>query len=100
MTRPEGLGFLRFSQDRIRTAGLIARALTLALILFVLAARCSHADGVADGDRAFQAERLDDALRFYQAAARGGSAEAQAGIGRVWLARGRLDDAGAAFRRA
>jgi len=84
--------------------GASARAAIIALagLLSALAlpARGVRADDVADGDRAFQAGRLDEALRSYEAAARSGWAEGQAGIGRVRLARGQLEDAVQAFRRA
>jgi tetratricopeptide (TPR) repeat protein len=75
-------------------------ALAGLLAALVLPARSVRADDVADGDRAFQAGHLDDALRWYEAAARSGWAEGQAGIGRVHLARGRLEEAIRAFRRA
>ncbi len=72
-------------------------AMCIAGALVAVAAR---ADEVADGDRAFAAGRLDEALRHYQQAAKSGSPIGQAGVGRVWLRRGRYELAMEAFQQA
>ncbi len=81
------------------------RAVSLGTLMALLAAGIltigiARADGVRDGDRAFEAGRIEDALRSYEQAARAGSAGGQAGIGRVFLRRGRYEKAMEAFRRA
>ena len=89
-------------RPRAAITDVVTRGLARALCCSIaLALACGAAlAGVRDGDRAFEAGRHEEALRYYEAAARSGSAEAQAGIGRVRLAQLRLDDALQAFRRA
>jgi len=59
-----------------------------------------RADDLKDGRAAFQAGRLDDALKLFESAASQGSAEGRAGVGQVWLKRRQYDKALAAFQTA
>ncbi len=65
-----------------------------------LAPGAARADAAHDGDRAFEAGHLDEAMSFYQKAASQGSAIGEAGVGRVWLRRGQYDKALVAFHAA
>ncbi len=60
----------------------------------------ARADDLRDGRSALQAGRLDDAMRFFEAAAQQGQAEGRAGVGLVWLRRHQLAKANEAFQLA
>ncbi len=90
---------------RVRRRGgavvlLVAVAALCAALALSLAPRPAHGDSVRDGDRALGAGRLEEAMRSYERAASAGAAAGQAGVGRVWLRRGRFERALEAFRRA
>ena len=97
---------MHLSQSQQRPAPGIGRArnfaITAAFVALALVARSAlgGANDVTEGDRALAAGHLDEALVHYQSAAKGGWAEGQAGVGRVFLERGRLDQALEAFRHA
>lgn len=76
-------------------AGVMAVLLALALGAIV-----AQADNLRDGDRALKSGHLEEAMRSYRTAASRGLAQGEAGVGRVWLRRGQLDQAMNAFRRA
>ncbi len=78
----------------------ILTALLGASLALALASGPAGSDAAGDGDRALAAGRLDEALAAYESAARQGSARGQAGVGRLWLRRGRYEKAMDAFRRA
>jgi tetratricopeptide (TPR) repeat protein len=59
-----------------------------------------HADDLKDGRAALQANRLDAALKSFEKAASQGLAEGRAGVGLVWLKRGRSAQAMEAFQQA
>ncbi len=82
-----------------RAAARLVALVTLAMAL-ALVPRPVHGDSVRDGDRALRAGRLEDAMRYYERGAAAGQAAGQAGVGRVWLRRGRLEKALEAFQRA
>lgn len=85
---------------RVAPKGFMLVARVLLVVIATLGAASARADALRDGDRAFRAGQFDRALRAYQAAAAAGRAEGEAGAGLVWLRRGRLEEAMAAFRRA
>ncbi len=60
----------------------------------------ARADSVRDGDQALKAGHLDDALKYYEQAARDGNASGVAGMGLVYVRRGRFELAMRTFSRA
>jgi tetratricopeptide (TPR) repeat protein len=76
------------------------RFLVCAALGLALGSGPALADNVTTGEKALKAGRLDDAMKNFEAAAQAGSAPGQAGMGRVWLRRGRYEKATEAFQRA
>lgn len=77
-----------------------SRILIAAGLALALAAGAARADRLTDGEKALKAGRLDEALAAFEGAAKDGNARGQAGVGRVWLRRGRYEPAMEAFQRA
>jgi tetratricopeptide (TPR) repeat protein len=65
-----------------------------------LSARELGADDLKDGRTALQANRLDEAMKSFEKAASQGFAEGRAGVGLVWLKRGRSAQAMEAFQQS
>jgi len=88
----------------MRTPNLVRAMPWLPVVLgglaFTLIAVPARADDLRDGRAALQAGRLDDAMRFFEAAATQGQAEGRAGVGLVWLRRHQLAKANEAFELA
>jgi len=72
----------------------------LSATLCLLSPVATHADDLKDGRAALQAGRYDEALKFFESAAKQGQAAGRAGVGQVWLKRRQYDKALENFQTA